>query len=840
MCIRDSRKSVNRLLNHVPTDEQALRSRDALTSVRALVSRLEQRMETLQSTPAFNGAVGSQDLFVEHLRSEVYSLCDYVAQHETAVGTQEAALESLFGQRTLQDAENVNALLQGQIEACREELNRCDDVLHIKAVHRRDCVQPGHVEFQRTHTYRLVDGSIEELEAELARLRRELDVLQGERGQVQARIQSLQTELAQLRGQLKATPSLEDIDALKAEIAAIDAQLQQRQERWNVLEETERRLREVLARLLEYRGPRVLELATEYINRLTDGDCYELAADDRNLSIVAKTRRNDYPMTLQQLSHGTRDQVALALRLALVQCRAEDDGRCPLVLDDVFISADDDRSRAVVDLLLEVARDGQQIIFLTCQKDVRDLFVQKGATLRTLGEVAPAPLPVPTPTPAPAPLYVAPPPPPPAPVVWSNPEPAPEPIPQPVIAAPQPVVEDNTNWLFYLEVDNSVEDLSGLSVAEVEALRAAELDTIDSLMSASIDDLEQLFRDRGYSISRDRIRAWKGQTELSMLVPMLRRSDAELLYAAGIESTVELSRMRPETVYERVTAFQESQAGTRFRRSGRTIDRQQAINWSRWSQHSRTLSDARRSRSRFFVGRDSEYNSPHSSTRNGNSSGHRSRSSRSQRRARMSQRSSSTSRRQRVPRLSSSDRRDLDRRQSLRRERVARHSSSYRTRSEPNERANEENSRELRFYLNRSDDVEAAPSIGPKTAQRLATVGVYSVDDLLNADPASVAERLDNRRISADTITQWQAQARLVCTVPELRGHDSQILVACGVTDSEQLSGKRPADLFGVVGPFADTSEGERIVRGGKKPDLEEVSDWIRFAQQARSLRAAA
>ena len=126
-------------------------------------------------------------------------------------------------------------------------------------------------------------------------------------------------------------------------------------------------------------------------------------------------------------------------------------------------------------------------------------------------------------------------------------------------------------------------------------------------------------------------------------------------------------------------------------------------------------------------------------------------------------------------------------------------------------------------------------------AQSSAAGGAFStVDDLLNANSTSVAERLNNRRITPETIEQWQAQARLVCQVPELRGHDAQILVACGVTEPEQLSTKRRVDLFGIVGPFADTTEGERIVRGGRKPDLEEVTDWIRFAQQARSLRSAA
>jgi len=170
---------------------------------------------------------------------------------------------------------------------------------------------------------------------------------------------------------------------------------------------------------------------------------------------------------------------------------------------------------------------------------------------------------------------------------------------------------------------------------------------------------------------------------------------------------------------------------------------------------------------------------------------------------------------------------------------MTRHASSYRkTQGEGHDDGRE--TPELRFYLSRSADVEAAPSIGPKTAQRLATVGVYTVDDLLTATADELAERLANRRVSGDTIMQWQSQARLVCMVPGLRGVDSQILVACGISDAVQLSQKRPIDLFALVGPFSETSEGERIIRGGKKPSLEEVTDWISWAQQSRTLTSAA
>ena len=811
------REQISRELANLTSHETQLTSRNGLKSIRRLVSRLEERIDADRNGLSLTESESGRSLVNDHLRGEVFSLCQYLTQHEAAIEGHEATLEAMLGQRTLRETENVEALLQAQIAALRSELNRAEDVISPSQKLTHSCSSVAHDTYCRTNTGSHVNGSIEQCEAELRQLRLQLNELRLERGRVTDRISVLQSELNGLRSQLKTSASLEDMDGVKTEIAGIDAKIALSRDRWNVLEQTERSLREVVERLNQFKTPQVLLLATKYIHRLTDGDCFALESDHSGTQILARTRQSADAQSLKQLSRGTREQVALALRLALIQCRA-DENRCPLILDDVFISADDERAAAVADLLMEVAADGQQIIFLTCQNDVRQLFARRNASIRHLEERTPivaAPV-----TPAPVAPVI------PRPIALAS-------VPTPPPAPLQPTVAPKTNWLFYLEVDNSIEDLSGLTVAEIEAFRAADMDTIDDLLTISVEDLEALFLTRGYSISRDRIRAWRGQAELATKIPMLRRSDAELLYAAGIQTTVELSRMRPENVFDVVTAFQNTQSGSRFRRSGRCIDRQQAINWSRWSQHSRTLTEARQSRSRFFVRTSDTANSPHSAPHGVSDRT----SSLRQRRATIS-RGTATTRRQRRPRLSSDASRQREARIAERRQRLAQHSSSYRTQSA--EASDSSDVKELRFYLSRSNDVEAAPSIGDKTAQRLGQIGIYTVDDLLNANAASVAERLNNRRITPETIEQWQAQARLVCQVPELRGHDAQILVACGVTEPEQLAQKRPADLYSIVGPFADTTEGERIVRGGRKPDLEEVTDWIRFAQQSRSLRAAA
>ena len=145
----------------------------------------------------------------------------------------------------------------------------------------------------------------------------------------------------------------------------------------------------------------------------------------------------------------------------------------------------------------------------------------------------------------------------------------------------------------------------------------------------------------------------------------------------------------------------------------------------------------------------------------------------------------------------------------------------------------------LKFYLDLSDHVEAAPSIGPKTAERFEKIGVSTVAEFLKHTAESMEAKLDYKRISEKIIRVWQHQARLVCRIPNLRGHDSQLLVACGITEPETLATMQPQALYEIIGPFAETKEGQKIIRNGKKPDLEEVSNWITWASNFRSLQAA-
>ncbi len=131
-----------------------------------------------------------------------------------------------------------------------------------------------------------------------------------------------------------------------------------------------------------------------------------------------------------------------------------------------------------------------------------------------------------------------------------------------------------------------------------------------------------------------------------------------------------------------------------------------------------------------------------------------------------------------------------------------------------------------------------APSIGAKTARRLERIGVHTVGDLLRAEPADVSRKLGVAYITTELVQLWRLQASLVCEIPNIHGHDAQWLAACGLSGSREVAAEEPGRLLESVRAVAATDDGQRILRGGKPPDLNEVSAWIQWARHAQPVAA--
>ncbi len=145
-----------------------------------------------------------------------------------------------------------------------------------------------------------------------------------------------------------------------------------------------------------------------------------------------------------------------------------------------------------------------------------------------------------------------------------------------------------------------------------------------------------------------------------------------------------------------------------------------------------------------------------------------------------------------------------------------------------------------RIRLSREALVVDAPSIGPKTAGRLSVIGVKTVGDLLSLTPEEAAQRIKASHINAGIIKDWQAQALLACTVPDLNGTNAQILVGAGVYSIDDLATIDLDSLMDAIELFATSNEGERLLRDGQAPSRERVKGWIEAALLICENRSAA
>ncbi len=160
--------------------------------------------------------------------------------------------------------------------------------------------------------------------------------------------------------------SLGDPILIEGRINTLTERIEEEKAKYNALQLAVETLSDANSRLQSRFSPLISAKASSIFHRLTGGK-YEKLVFDRNFNASAMSAGEVVSRAVMALSEGTNDEVYLSLRLAMCSIVLGEEDACPIIIDDALDSFDDERCAAALNLLAEMGRHNQIILF-TCHE----------------------------------------------------------------------------------------------------------------------------------------------------------------------------------------------------------------------------------------------------------------------------------------------------------------------------------------------------------------------------------------------------------------------------------------------------------------------------------------
>lgn len=182
---------------------------------------------------------------------------------------------------------------------------------------------------------------------------------QAEMERLEGNLRAWRSQADQLQGQMEALPRQE---TLQQQITAAQSRQRELERYYRAIEYSQAALETAQQELQRRFVPRITRRAEELLTRLTGGRYRKLSIGE-DLTLSAAREEETTMHTSRWRSDGTADQMYLALRLAVweVLCPS-----APLILDDALIRFDEKRMGYALEVLQELGKTSQILLF-TCQ-----------------------------------------------------------------------------------------------------------------------------------------------------------------------------------------------------------------------------------------------------------------------------------------------------------------------------------------------------------------------------------------------------------------------------------------------------------------------------------------
>lgn len=192
--------------------------------------------------------------------------------------------------------------------------------------------------------------------SEAARLSRELAA-------ARAGAQRLSQQIAEINGRLAA---MGDPLVLSSSLSSMREEYEIISKEYDAIALALDTLKEADTEIQSRFSPELGKLAAEYMSAVTGGRYLDVFIN-RDFSARTRTSGDSIARDSEYLSAGTLDLMYLAVRLAVCRLALPEGENCPLIIDDALVNLDETRLEQAMELLKQIARERQVILF-SCRK----------------------------------------------------------------------------------------------------------------------------------------------------------------------------------------------------------------------------------------------------------------------------------------------------------------------------------------------------------------------------------------------------------------------------------------------------------------------------------------
>jgi uncharacterized protein YhaN len=314
------------------------------------------------------------------LRARAKALKADQAKHARAANGFRRRREALFQKCGVADTEELRQLAAKLDEAEELRKKRAGITREIAAAIGKHGSEPDFAPLFAPDTIGRLDHDWESLTSQLEELDRSLkDALQRRGAMVE---------------QQRALAADHSLAEKQVDLDVVEQQIQRATDAWRERAAVSLLLERIREDYEAHRQPETLKEASEYLRQLTGGKYTRIWTPLAHDILFVDTAAGQ-PLSVQLLSRGTREQLFVSLRLALVSAFARRGIHLPMILDDVFVNFDAGRTRLACAVLRDFAREGHQLLVFTCHEHVWNMFKELKVDTRRIpnrfGEVEETP-----------------------------------------------------------------------------------------------------------------------------------------------------------------------------------------------------------------------------------------------------------------------------------------------------------------------------------------------------------------------------------------------------------------------------------------------------------------